>query len=107
MNDNTEQTPAAPNSDTNNGGANNNNQRRTNRTYRGFDQADRKFEGMTPEIGGVLALPLEAYITKRTTFVKFTDLLCNYMAKTFRDAATPEVIQVIWTLEDTIDAFKK
>ena len=72
MNDNVEQTLAAPNSDTNNGGANNNNQRnerRTNRAYQGFDQADRKFEGMTPEIGGVLALPLGSYVIKRTTFV--------------------------------------
>ena len=36
-----------------------------------YTRTDRYFFGETPEIGGVLTLPAETYITKRVGYTKF------------------------------------
>lgn len=42
---------------------------------------DRDFLGSTPDMGGVLCLPVENHIVWRVNFIKFQELLCNYLVK--------------------------
>ena len=66
---------------------------------------DRNFKGMTPELGGVLALPAETYVQARVTFTKFQELLSTYLMKTFGNIMTPEVIKAIREMTDPVGAF--
>ena len=54
--------------------------------YSRLNQTDRLFEGSTPEIGGVLAMPVETYVRNRVSFEKIKSLLETYLVKTFNGA---------------------
>ena len=69
-----------------------------------YTRTDRDFEGLTPEIGGVLTLPAETYIAKRVEYTKFRELLTNYLVKNFKESM--EVANAIKTLRDPLDFLK-
>ena len=58
-----------------------NNESKTNATEQ------RDFEGMTPEIGGILALNSKRGLTKRVTLDRFQDLLQGYMSTTLKETS--------------------
>ena len=47
--------------------------------YSRLNQTDRPFEGCTPKIGGVLAMPVETYVRNCVSFEKFKSLLETYL----------------------------
>ena len=67
--------------------------------------ADKTFEGVTPEIGGVLGLPTEMYITKRVNFDKFQDLMMTYAVKKYTEAASTEISEAIRDLKDPVNLY--
>ena len=67
--------------------------------------ADKTFEGVTPEIGGVLGLPTEGYMTKRVTFEKFQELMITYAVKKYTEAASTEISEAIRDLKDPVNLY--
>ena len=67
--------------------------------------ADKTFEGVTPDIGGVLGLSTESYITKRVNFEKFQDLLMIYAVKKYTEAASTEISEAIRDLKDPLNLY--
>ena len=70
-----------------------------------YTRTDRDFDGSTPEIGGVLTLPAETYISIIVGCTKFRELLTNYLVKNFKESM--EVENTIKTLRDPLDIFEK
>ena len=73
--------------------------------HQAYLNANKTFEGVTPEIGGVLGLPTEGYMTKRVTFEKFQELMVTYAVKKYTEAASTEISEAIRDLKDPVNLY--
>ena len=73
--------------------------------HQAYLNVDKTFEGVTPEIGGVLGLPTEGYMTKRVTFEKFQELMITYAVKKYTEAASTEISEAIRDLKDPVNLY--
>ena len=70
-----------------------------------YKKTDESCVGSTQEIGGVLTLTAETYITKRVGYKKFRYFLTNYLVKNFKESM--EVENEVKTLNDPLDIFEE
>ena len=99
MNQNENNESTSGNNNSNNGG---NRRSRVGNSGRAVDSG---FVGTTPEIRGVLCLPVETNVKARVGYNKFRDLLKTYIAKHFKDAA--KIASAVETLKNPVSVFDK
>ena len=78
---------------------------RNNRVGQAYGNADKYFEGVTSEIGGVLGLSTENYVNKKVNFDKFQELLITYVIKKYSEAATTEISEAIRELKNPVELY--
>ena len=64
------------------------------------------FEGMNPEVGGILALPSEKGLTHRVTLDRFQDLFQTFMSTTLKGACEAGIAlqgMRVYLIKDTLD----
>ena len=84
---------------------NSNNGQYTNWNYPRGSACNKEFKGASPKIGGVLCAPAETHIDARGGYLKFIDLLNNYIFKHMMNAV--EIVALLEKGINPVSQFEK